>query len=52
LAEFRDPDTGLPCRKVVEDTRSTAGARDIRIGTACRKDDGDLVVTYSNQVDG
>lgn len=52
LAEFSDPDTGLPCRKVVEDTRSTAGDRDIRIGTACRQPDGDLVVTYSERVKG
>lgn len=49
LAEFRDPDTGLPCRKLIEDTRSTAGARDYRIGTACQKPDGDLVVVYSDR---
>ena len=51
LREFPDPDTGLPCRKVIEDTRSTSGSRDIRIGTACEKSDGDLVVTYSDRAD-
>jgi surface antigen len=51
LAEFPDPATGLPCRKVVEDTRSTAGARDIRIGTACQKADGDLVVVYTDRAE-
>lgn len=47
--EYRDPDTGQPCRKVVEDTRSTTGARDIRIGTACRKPDGALLVVYTGR---
>lgn len=51
LREFPDPDTGLPCRKVVEDTRSTAGGRDIRIGTACQKADGDLLVVYGDRAD-
>lgn len=51
LAEFQDPDTGQTCRKVIEDTRSTAGGRDIRIGTACQKPDGDLVVVYGDRAD-
>lgn len=51
LRAFPDPDTGLPCRKVVEDTRSTVGGRDIRIGTACQKTDGDLVVIYGDRAD-
>jgi len=51
LREFPDPDTGLPCRKVIEDIRSTAGSRDIRIGTACQQADGDLLVTYSQRAD-
>ncbi|MGF7213036.1 surface antigen [Skermanella aerolata] len=51
LEEYRDPDTGQMCRKIVEDTRSIQGARDIRIGTACRQTDGDLVVVYSGRVE-
>lgn len=51
LEEYRDPTTGQTCRKLVESTRSTAGARDIRIGTACEKTDGDLLVTYSDRAD-
>jgi hypothetical protein len=51
LLEFPDPDTGLPCRKVIENIRSTAGSRDIRIGTACQKADGDLLVVYSDRAD-
>jgi surface antigen len=51
LREFRDPATGQPCRKVVEDTRSAEGGRDIRIGTACQKTDGDLVVIYSGRTE-
>lgn len=51
LQEFRHPDTGQQCRKVIEDIRSTAGARDIRIGTACRQDDCGLVVVYGDRAD-
>jgi surface antigen len=51
LAEYPDPDTGQTCRKVVEDTRSTSGDRDIRIGTVCRKADGDLIVVYNERAD-
>lgn len=51
LEKYRDPITGQTCRKLVESTRSTTGARDIRIGTACEKPDGDLVVTYSDRAD-
>lgn len=49
LREFRDPATGLPCRKLVENTRSTSGGNDYRIGTACKQADGSLVVTYSDR---
>jgi surface antigen len=48
LAEFRDPTTDQRCRKLVEDTRSTEGRRDIRIVTACLYPDGNLVVTFDN----
>jgi surface antigen len=51
LREYSDPDTGLPCRKVIEHMRSTTGSRDIRIGTACQKPDGDLLVVYSDRTD-
>ena len=47
LREFHDAD-GRLCRKIVEDTRSTDGARDIRIGTACQQPDGNLVVTFDS----
>jgi surface antigen len=49
LREFRDTDTGQKCRKVVEDTRSSVGDQDIRIGTACQQVDGGLVVVYTGR---
>lgn len=50
LREFRDPETGLSCRKLVEHVRSVDGGNDYRIGTACKQPDGDLRVTYSDRV--
>lgn len=51
LREYRDPETGLPCRKVIEDTRSVDGRRDMRIGTACQQPSGDLIVVYADRAD-
>jgi surface antigen len=52
LAEFRDPQTDQRCRKLVEDTRSTEGRRDMRVVTACALPDGNLAVTFSPDAEG
>ena len=50
LREYRDPETGLTCRKLVEHVRSVDGGSDYRIGTACKHPDGSLLVDYSDTV--